>query len=194
MAAITICSDFGAQKNKVSHCFHCFPIYFPWSDGTRCHDLSFLKETKNNCVHAQLRQINGSKIQEDQESPTATSGELGAKTVSGAEVHATCTQQHQRDGQTTLATPPAWVLDTPLPSSHIRNQLTPTWGPSKGVCYLFLLPSATAGAPTKLCLNSLTGLLSISIVWGRSRTMISIKGTSQFKITTFQVLSGHTWL
>ena len=21
---------------------HCFPIYFPWSDGTRCHDLSFL--------------------------------------------------------------------------------------------------------------------------------------------------------
>ena len=30
------------KKNKVSHCFHCFPIYFPWSDGTRCHDLSFL--------------------------------------------------------------------------------------------------------------------------------------------------------
>ena len=27
MAAITICSDFGAQKNKVSHSFHCFPIY-----------------------------------------------------------------------------------------------------------------------------------------------------------------------
>ena len=41
MAAVTICSDFGAQKNKVNHCFHCFPIYLPWSDGTRCHDLSF---------------------------------------------------------------------------------------------------------------------------------------------------------
>ena len=39
---VTICSDFGAQKNKVWHCFHCFPIYFPWSDGTRCHDLRFL--------------------------------------------------------------------------------------------------------------------------------------------------------
>ena len=26
-------------KNKV---WHCFPIYFPWSDGSRCHDLSFL--------------------------------------------------------------------------------------------------------------------------------------------------------
>ena len=36
MAAITICSDFGAQNNKV---WHCFLIYFPWSDGTRCHDL-----------------------------------------------------------------------------------------------------------------------------------------------------------
>ena len=29
-------------QNKVSHCFHCFPIYLPWSGGTRCHDLSFL--------------------------------------------------------------------------------------------------------------------------------------------------------
>ena len=28
--------------NKVSLCFHCFPIYLPGSDGTRCHDLSFL--------------------------------------------------------------------------------------------------------------------------------------------------------
>ena len=36
------CSDFGAQENKVCHDFHCFPIYVPWSDGTRCHDLSFL--------------------------------------------------------------------------------------------------------------------------------------------------------
>ena len=41
MAAVTICSDFGAKKNKVCHWFHFFPIYFPWSDGTRCHDLSF---------------------------------------------------------------------------------------------------------------------------------------------------------
>ena len=41
-AAITICSDLGAPKNKVWHCFHCFPIYLPWSDGTRCHYLRFL--------------------------------------------------------------------------------------------------------------------------------------------------------
>ena len=29
-------------RKIASHCFHCFPIYFPWSDGTRCHDLCFL--------------------------------------------------------------------------------------------------------------------------------------------------------
>ena len=29
-------------KIKVSHSFHCFPIYLPWNDGTGCHDLSFL--------------------------------------------------------------------------------------------------------------------------------------------------------
>ena len=42
MAAVTICNTFGAPQNKVCQCFHCFPIYLPWSDGTRCHDLSFL--------------------------------------------------------------------------------------------------------------------------------------------------------
>ena len=29
-------------QNKVCHCFHCFPLYLPWSDGNGCHDLSFL--------------------------------------------------------------------------------------------------------------------------------------------------------
>ena len=29
-------------KNKVSHCFNCFPIYLLWSGGTRYHDLRFL--------------------------------------------------------------------------------------------------------------------------------------------------------
>ena len=43
MAAVTICSDLGAQKNKVWHCFHCFPIYFPWSDGIRAMIFVFWK-------------------------------------------------------------------------------------------------------------------------------------------------------
>ena len=32
------CSDFGAKENIMCHCF---PIYLPWSDGTRCHDVCF---------------------------------------------------------------------------------------------------------------------------------------------------------
>ena len=31
MATVTICSDFGAPQNKISHCFHCLPIY--------CHEV-----------------------------------------------------------------------------------------------------------------------------------------------------------
>ena len=42
MDAVTIFSAFGAQENKVSDCFHCFLIYWSWSDETRCHDLCFL--------------------------------------------------------------------------------------------------------------------------------------------------------
>ena len=38
MVAVTICSDFGAQQIVC----HCFPIYLPWSDGAKCHDLHFL--------------------------------------------------------------------------------------------------------------------------------------------------------
>ena len=41
MGAATICSDFGAQENKVCYCFHCFPIYLPSSDGNGRHELLF---------------------------------------------------------------------------------------------------------------------------------------------------------
>ena len=41
MAVVTICRDFGAQENQICHCFHVFPSYLPWSDGTRCYDLRF---------------------------------------------------------------------------------------------------------------------------------------------------------
>ena len=37
-------------QNKVSHCFHCFPIYLPWSDGVGSHSLfqgNFLTQGSN---------------------------------------------------------------------------------------------------------------------------------------------------
>ena len=33
MAAVINCNDFGAQENKVCHCFLCFPVYLPWVMG-----------------------------------------------------------------------------------------------------------------------------------------------------------------
>ena len=42
MAAVTICSDFGAQKNKICHWFYFFPFYLPWSNEAGCRDFSCL--------------------------------------------------------------------------------------------------------------------------------------------------------
>ena len=42
MAAVTIHGDFGAQENEICRCFYYCLIYLPWSDGNRCHNLSFL--------------------------------------------------------------------------------------------------------------------------------------------------------
>ena len=30
MSAVTVCSDFGAQENKICHCFYFSPIHLPW--------------------------------------------------------------------------------------------------------------------------------------------------------------------
>ena len=43
MAVFTIYSDFGNEENKDCHCYHCFPIHLPRSDGDRCRELSFIK-------------------------------------------------------------------------------------------------------------------------------------------------------
>ena len=50
MATVTIHSEFRAQEEEISHCFHLFPFYLPWSDGTRCHDLQFSSIQSLNCV------------------------------------------------------------------------------------------------------------------------------------------------
>ena len=42
MAAVSILSDLRAHEEEICHYFHFSPLYLPWSDGTGCHDLSFL--------------------------------------------------------------------------------------------------------------------------------------------------------
>ena len=46
MAAVTICSDFEAQEEKICHYFHLFPLYLPCSNEARCYDLSFFNSFK----------------------------------------------------------------------------------------------------------------------------------------------------
>ena len=41
MAAVTIHSDFGAQKEEICHYFHLFHFYLPCGTGAGCHDLRF---------------------------------------------------------------------------------------------------------------------------------------------------------
>ena len=48
MAAITICSDFGVQKNKVSHCLFPHPFAMKW------WDQSILKEIRPGCLLEEL--------------------------------------------------------------------------------------------------------------------------------------------
>ena len=38
----------------ISHCFYCFPIYLPWSDRTRYHNLSFLNAVLSQLFHSPL--------------------------------------------------------------------------------------------------------------------------------------------
>ena len=42
MAAVSSCNGFRAQGLEICHYFQCFPFYLLWTNGARCHDLSFL--------------------------------------------------------------------------------------------------------------------------------------------------------
>ena len=66
MAAVTICGDFGAPQIKVYYCFHCFPIYLPWSEWSRAtanrvlprehtsHSKHPLPTTKKKTLHMDI--------------------------------------------------------------------------------------------------------------------------------------------
>ena len=46
MSVVTIYRDISAQEEEICHYFHLFCLYLPWSDGARCHNLSFFNSFK----------------------------------------------------------------------------------------------------------------------------------------------------
>ena len=56
-------------------------------------------------------------------------------------------------GQNSEATPPARLLDTPLPSPHMRNQFAPTSASERGNLLLVFIPPSAAGTAINHCLN-----------------------------------------
>ena len=100
----------------------------------------------------QLRQIMNSKIQKNQ-NLTANSE------VSRAEAGycAWSLTQHRKWADHPHH-PPSRSLNLPLPSHHLRDQLTTPQGVNKGTCF-FSLPCAAVWVPIKTCLTSYQFLL-----------------------------------
>ena len=54
MAGVTVCSYFGAQENKICHCFHFSPTCLPWSDGLDAMNLVCLMLISSQLYHSLL--------------------------------------------------------------------------------------------------------------------------------------------
>ena len=94
----------------------------------------------------QLGQIMDKKIEKDKKNLMLV---LKSWEQKQGTAHVPCTQ-HPRGRATTYATPLARPLDPALPSLHLRNQLAPPRGASKGTCCLFLLPLLQPGPQQSL--------------------------------------------
>ena len=114
-------------------------------------------------------------IQKDQK-PNCHFWRTGKKQGIGSKIRVLCmppcTQYHPKGWANHLSHLSGQI---PGPTSTLTLYKEPAPTPpkreSKGNCYLSLLPPAAAGAPRKPCQNFLSGLLSISIYWGRPRTL-----------------------
>ena len=185
----------GKRLNGV-HSYRKF-ISWDWDrlgPGTLCYsactwiDVSSRNSIQRNCKGLKITvcmrswgQIMDNKIQNNQKNPSNCHfwGAGSKNRVPGAKAgYCTCPLH---------STPPkGWANHlshtfhptpghTPTLTPYKEPAHPPHWGASKGTSYSFLLPPVASGAPIKSGLNFLTGLLPISIDWGRPRTRIGIR-------------------
>ena len=62
MGAVIVHRNFGAQENKVFHCFHCFPIYFhevmlSFKTAFSCSSFTFIKRLFSSSLLSALRVV-----------------------------------------------------------------------------------------------------------------------------------------
>ena len=137
-------------------------------------------------MRAQLGQILDQKIQT--KNPIATSEEPKQtnkqKMASGPKSGYCICPRHispQRGGQTTSATPAAqpWARPALAPFKDQARRLRSKQG---DLTFAFA-PSYCSSIPVRPCLSFLSGLRSVSIDWGRSRTFISIDISLIYKLS-----------
>ena len=115
---------------------------------------------KSNCTHVSFKVNSVQKMQRDQKPQLPFLKGLEEKQGVRSKSRANpCTQHHIRGGQTTQDSPWAPLLDSPLPSPHMRNKLVPSQGASKQGTLLFVLtPLWCSRGPNKALPECLSGL------------------------------------
>ena len=108
--------------------------------------------------------------------PTATSEEAGAKAGYCACPLLSTPPKGWADHLSHRSCPTPGHTPTLTPCKELAHPTSGSEWPREPVTYS-RSPTAAAGTPVKPCLNFLSGLWSISIDWGRPRTLVGKKGT-----------------
>ena len=101
----------------------------------------------NNCIHAQLGQLRNNKIQKDQK-PNHHFWGVGSKS---SVLHMILAHTTTKGVGRPPKPPSGLTLDLPLPSSHLRDQLSPPPAPGskQGNLLLVFSPSCCSTSPSK---------------------------------------------
>ena len=168
-------------------------IWGPWLQSHNARTwthLSSSNKIQRNCVELKITACTCSwgkletKDTKSPKNPTATSEELGAKTVSGAKARYWTCSFHTTPPQgwaKHLGTPPAWALDTPSALTPLES----TWAGSKQGTLLPVLVHSVIRTPVLLPEILVWSLINF-YWWRRPRILV---GNNPFKTLSYHVIT-----